>query len=480
MVVLALACSQGQNTLAAQEAAGDKPKELGLSPARAPEPALRYRLIPSSADLNPGDAAPIYLRLRHEVNDPSWNEIEEKWVAWHDLPLGKLPVKEARQFVDKWVARTKQLEFGSRRAFCDWSYTLPEQKLDAIGILLPDCQSMRQWAKLLALKAKVEIADHNYENAIETLETGIAFGRHVADGPFLISALVGIAICQNMLDRVEDLVAQPDAPNLYWALTSLPRPLVSFRTSLESEHRLVENMVPELTQADQSRTRAAWKVLVESLYGRMRELAAKLAGDPEAPPTIKAQLAVDLESFRREALAAGQPYLKDVRHVEANRLKTMSEDELIARSLAYRFRDLRDGLFKATYLPWRQAKRQIDLNEQRYKAGSHGSMATIAYLMPSQGIAPSLDAGMRLDRRVALLRVIEAMRLHAASNDHSLPLSLEEIEDVPVPFDPATEEPFRYRREGAAGLLTAPAPIGKQSGPSFRLTIRSPGESSKP
>ena len=51
-----------------------------------------------------------------------------------------------------------------------------------------------------------------------------------------------------MLDRVEELISQPGAPNLYWALTALPRPLVSMREALETEQRMGENMVPELAR----------------------------------------------------------------------------------------------------------------------------------------------------------------------------------------------------------------------------------------
>ena len=40
------------------------PASLVVSPAAEPVPALKYRLLPSYADLNPGDAAPIYLRIR--------------------------------------------------------------------------------------------------------------------------------------------------------------------------------------------------------------------------------------------------------------------------------------------------------------------------------------------------------------------------------------------------------------------------------
>ena len=120
--------------------------------------------------------------------------------------------------MNQWLGRLKLLEFGTRREYCDWSFTLPEQRLDAIEILLPDTQSMRTWARLLALKARVEIAERKLDQAVGTIETGLAFGRHVAEGPFLINALVGMAICNSMLDRLEELIEQPGAPNLYWAL----------------------------------------------------------------------------------------------------------------------------------------------------------------------------------------------------------------------------------------------------------------------
>src|SRR5262245_45430192 len=45
-----------------------RPRELTVSPATIPVPAMKYRLLPSSAALNLGDAAPIYLRLRFQGN----------------------------------------------------------------------------------------------------------------------------------------------------------------------------------------------------------------------------------------------------------------------------------------------------------------------------------------------------------------------------------------------------------------------------
>src|SRR5262249_28008819 len=122
-----------------------KPKELALSPAAAPVPALKYRLLPSAAELNPGEPAPIYLRI-HGYEDsslePHWKQIGEKSSKWLELPLDQFPVDEVRQFVGLWSGRKlQQLEFGTRRKTCDWNYTLPEERSRAVEILLPDAQS---------------------------------------------------------------------------------------------------------------------------------------------------------------------------------------------------------------------------------------------------------------------------------------------------------------------------------------------------
>src|SRR5262249_18120850 len=98
-----------------------KPRELALSPAAAPVPALKYRLLPSTAELTPGDAAPIYLRI-HGYEDtgmePYWKQISEKSGMWRDLPLDQLPIAKAREFVGLWSGKLRQLEYGTRRKTC--------------------------------------------------------------------------------------------------------------------------------------------------------------------------------------------------------------------------------------------------------------------------------------------------------------------------------------------------------------------------
>jgi hypothetical protein len=448
-----------------------QPIELSVSPAEQPAPALRYRLLPISSELNPGDAAPIYLRLRHLPSDADWQQFLEKTDAWASVPMDKVPITEARKFVDQWGATTKLLRIRTRRQSCDWSYPLAEQRQEAIEILMPDCNLMRGWARLLSIEARVETAEHTYTQGIDTIETGIAFGRHVGEGPFLINNLVGISICGVMLERVEELISQPGAPNLYWALTALPRPLVSLREGFEMEQRLGENLVPELAETDEPHSRAEWGVLLEKLYDRLRHLAERITSDPKVNATLRSQLDLDLASFRKENLAPSLEYLKTIRHMDALRVKTMSEDEVVARALGGQYRDMRDDQFKLGYLPWRDARSRIKEAEQRLKTVKAGPLTVLAELQSST--MKCLDAQMRLDSRVAALRVVEAIRLYAGSHDGKLPEELNQVTEVPVPEDPATGKAFEYRRDGAAAVLILPdAGMTGRPTPPYRITTR--------
>jgi hypothetical protein len=446
-----------------------KPKELAISPAEQPAPALRYRLLPISSELNPGDAAPIYLRLRHELRDETWNQIQQKHEAWNLIPLEKIPVQEARKFVDQWSNTTKLLRIGSRRETCDWGVPLLEQRHEAIDILLPDCQSMRQLARLMQLKAKVETAERAYDQAVDTIETGITLGRHVSEGPFIINNIAGLGICTVMLDRVEELIAQPGAPNLYWALTALPRPLVCMRHALETEQRLGENMVPELAQVDDVRSPGEWESLLQRLYARLRFLAPRLTSSPEVNARLKSQLDVDLAAFKKMNLAASREYLVMNRHMDLRQVRQMSDDEVIARALAARYRDTRDDLFKLSYLPWHDAQALSAAVEQRQKSLTTGPLAVLTELYPA--VMTCLNAQIRCDRRVAAITTIEAIRLYAFSHDGKLPESLGQVTEVPVPDDPATGKPLEYHLEDAAALLVADD-AGLRFPPSFRLTVR--------
>jgi hypothetical protein len=47
--------------------------------------------------------------------------------------------------------------------------------------------------------------------------------------------------------------------------------------------------------------------------------------------------------------------------------------------------------------------------------------------------------------------------MYAATHDGQLPAQLADIDEVPVPLNPATGKPFRYQLKGAIASLELPA-----------------------
>jgi hypothetical protein len=169
-----------ERIVAAKWFRGAPDKEFMVFAAAAPVPALRYALLPLDPDRTPGDAAPIYLRLR---GDTGLREAALKAMEWFKRPLRDFPASEARAFLQRWSDGIKQIEYGSKRRTCDWNYTIPEQSEELITIRVSEISEMIRWSSLLALKARVEIGERRWDDALSTIAIGLAFNHHIAGGP---------------------------------------------------------------------------------------------------------------------------------------------------------------------------------------------------------------------------------------------------------------------------------------------------------
>ena len=74
----------------------------------------------------------------------------------------------------------------------------------------------------------------------------------------------------------------------------------------------------------------------------------------------------------------------------------MSDDEAVARAIVTQQRDLRDEVFKATYLPWREGQARLEAAEQRQKSIKSGPMVLFAALYPS--LKNTMAVETRLER----------------------------------------------------------------------------------
>src|SRR5579872_4897748 len=246
-------------------------RTLTVTPRAASTPSFKYRLFPLSSELKEGNAVPIYLRLVHEQNDAARKYWSETPLAWNSSPIDKIPLDEADKFLQRMSYQLKQIEFGARRRTAEWNYTLELE--NPISLLLPDVQWMRNYAPMLILQSRVAIAKGDFSAAAHHLETGFAFSRHVGDGPTLINRLVGIALAMQFASTVGDYIERPDAPNLYWSLTALPRPMIDLRSAIEWEYRMLEMLIPELDDLDRDRTPEQWAGVLRRYRTTIQELA---------------------------------------------------------------------------------------------------------------------------------------------------------------------------------------------------------------
>src|SRR5439155_6666082 len=110
-------------------------------------------------------------------------------------------------------------------------------------------------------------------------------------------------------------------------------------------------------------------------------------------------------------LQTARKYLRQSRGLSAARVKEMPPAQVLVLYIADRYRDLGDDYFKAAYLPFLKARPVFAAAEKRLKDAPDTEGTRLA-----RTLLPALSrvriAENRLDRRIAALRVIEAVRIH--------------------------------------------------------------------
>jgi hypothetical protein len=443
-------------------------RSVTISAAPAPVPALKYRLYPTVPERKDGNAVPMYLRFAHERNDARKKELREKPVEWNKLPLENLPLADVKSFLDGYKYNLKQLELGARRKTADWNYALDTG--DWIGLLLPDAQEMRMHAPVLVLEARLEIAEKRYADAIRTLETGFSFSQQISEAPFFITDLVGIACASLIADCLLELIERADAPNLYWALAVIPRPLIDERKASEYEQRTVELQFPELADLHRPRSPEEWDAALRRLRQNM-ELYMFSENDPKPQHLKPGSTAADPAS-KSPDLPAAKKYLAESADMTAAKIEAMSPAEVLLRGIVHHHRELCDEMFKGFYLPYPQA---LPVFAEAYKhlKTTPETETTLLSRLLLPAVSKVYSAQMRIERKLAAMRAIEALRMHAA-NGGQLPDKLDQVKVVPVPNDPGTGQPFEYERDGQTATLISRVPGEPiaMTGLRYRVTLR--------
>jgi len=136
-------------------------------------------------------------------------------------------------------------------------------------------------------------------------------------------------------------------------------------------------------------------------------------------------------------------------------------------------RAVRDDLYKAFRLPYPRATAELAKARTRIEAlkKERPDPVVSVYALSVPALEKVYHAFARLDRRLAALSAVEAVRLHAAENKGTPPAALADITAVPVPLDPFTGRPFEYAARADGFTLTAAEVEGSSPGNGVRYEV---------
>jgi hypothetical protein len=435
-----------------------EPIKLTVSLAAVPKQSLQYRLLPDRADLTAGNAATLYQRSLAMLfeNEFLLKELKkEYWSNWVGTATAEWPSKEVAGKLAMTRNMLHEVELAARCKDCDWQIS---NRPEGVGLLLPDVQAFRSVGSVLAVKARHEIVTGQFADAARTLQTGFALARHISEGPTVIQVLVGTAIAQMMIRQVDAWLITPNSPNLYWPLAVLPRPFIDPLRALTEDNRSIENMFPWVKKLeDPVWTDAQVKIAQEGLLKMHDNFGLRKLNPDDLAGRVLLEAAF-LEEARNALKEQGFP---------AEKLDKMPAFQITA---IHAFRDCRvaaDDLLKWAHLPeslghpahkksveqYNKAFFRLDVLYFRgllkglANGGAEGLATPMALVFASTG---------RLDRRLAAIRTIEAIRMHG-----KLPAKLDDVTDLPVPNDPLTRKAFEYSVNGEVAKLHAPARPGE-------------------
>lgn len=444
--------------------ADTKAKEITVFAQPQPERALKYHLLPTVIEQEPGNAAVTYLMAATNLPDKPWPKEYDKWL---ELPLAELPVDQINAAVGGMSDLAIAAE-GARRDRVEWDTT--NIRVNGVMALLPHIQSQRTLARRFALRIRLLVKQKKYDAAIEDIKTGMAMGHHLEEGGTLIEALVGMAVCNLMCDRLEELVQQPDAPNLYWALAELPQPLVNMRKGMQYEQHWIEFMIRQahLKRADNS---------FDSKPGTVSNDIAFLVSAFASENFVTGESS-DAEKMQAQFMAAGiaiyrypraKRYFMEKKGMTAEEVEKLPVAQVALSYSMERYRYWRDEMFKWLNVPHHQAAPHLEKMMGQFK----NAMA-LHDGFPFTMLLPAIDSAKRaegrLDRRIAAIQVIEALRIHAAAHGQ-WPTTLEKL-DVPAPFDPMTGKAFTYSVKDGVATLKAEAAKGDNQKQGIHFLIK--------
>jgi hypothetical protein len=437
--------------------AAEKVLHFGVQPMAAPKPALKYQLLPEVEDMQSGNAAHEYLRCFAEQRIFFFSrESAADRARFLSLPLADLAKEQLQGYRTRPLQRA---DWAARLDVCDWM-TLRSLQADGTDLLLPELGPLAILGEALHVRFRGQVARREYGDAINTAKTMFALARHLGEHPAGSASLLGISIGERAIGALEEMVQQPGSPNLYWALTQLPCPLVDIRKGVQGDRALVVADLRPL-RTDAVMTPEQLEEVTARLSGRVAFLREQ-AGQP--PRNFRAELKAKVADA--EAVGRGRERLVAA-GIAGALVKDLAPAQVVLLDAKEDYQTQRDDSLKLLGLPiW-----QIELPAvQSPRVGDGGLFGGLV-----SRVLDARRAQVRLEQRLALLRCVEALRLSAAGHEGRFPES-SAAADAPLPDDPFTGKPFAYELRGATARVCGHGEAGERNGHDhgvcYEITVR--------
>lgn len=427
--------------------------ELTVSPASPQPPVLQHRLLPQRSELVKGNAAMLYHRAFSALNQTVeasggprqfWDQFED----WSSLPLEELPLERMERDLAPFDQLLQEVQFGARRNYCDWGLSIRENPRDVYSRFAP-IERLRLLNSLLSHRVRLRLAQGRLNDALIDLQTIFSLSRHIGDSQLMIGGMIGTSLCSGATVYLFEAVAQEEMPNLYWPITNLPSPIVDPHISLQLEADLAFLMVPELALArTHEGDEAFWNQTLFDLLERwhftdsiwhfsFENQPRNWVGEPLERAVISAYIFSHVPAVRQILVEQMGYDAAEVERMPGSRVLLLHAGLHLDN-----YRDETSGLFGLPYPEALRRQKQLDHRRMDDRSDPLNIVNLLHYPITGQ----YLNYLANVERRVALLRTVEALRDQVAT--HGVPPeSLDEVTRLAVPTDPITGQSFLYHRD---------------------------------
>ncbi|AMV34535.1 hypothetical protein VN12_20585 [Pirellula sp. SH-Sr6A] len=460
-------------------------RSLVLHPMAETVPALRIRLLPEAFHAKPGNAATYYLkatgffeqnaardelsRLQKEAAIKAKEQGKELAdvapYSYLEMDPSELPVEEVRKYLELFSFQPFLLEEARMRSVFEMDRNIKESD-NPIGYLIPEIQVMRDLASTQSIRCRLAIAEGKTDDAIRVLSQQFALARHLGQDDFIISGVVGIAIASIAQSDALHVVQRADCPNLYWAIATMPDPLVSFGKSISIEANFIEMQFKSWRSiTEEPKPDSFWEGVIQQFATYTEDFPVETPEDRglDVSETSFGSLSRDeREGAIRKAIesehTAARVYLVDACGMTKEQVERYGNAQAIFLAMKLHYERMRDEYFKWLYAPTPDCLKNLEQVEARM--GDQKKHPLGRWTRMPCSLLPSLigiqKASIRLQQNLAIIKALEGIRMYGAFHQGQLPSDLGQL-PVPVSVDPATMSPLQYKLEGSsARLMTVP------------------------